>query len=381
MIDINFYTLVVDKSYCQEFRAKLGDGNIFDKKRKLLIKDSLAELPLVKKPDEIMEKDLKGICSYEIKSDPCAELKKTTSVKDSFLTKVHEIIDFPLSEELLHEIPDSWEFYGDLILLPGNAFSDPKWSIHLPIILQTICSIFKVKRVARKQVVINDKFRSPKTDMLLGTHPWVARKENGITYHFDITKSMFCAGNISEKLRVSKFQCSGETVVDLFAGIGYFTLPYLVHAKADFLYACEWNPDSVVALRMNLDKLGLSDRCSVLEGDNREVCPKNVADRVNLGLIPDSEISWRTACEALKDTGGVLHIHGNVESKKDEIKQEKMNAWAEATADTIKNILNEVKSILNWSTEIVHIECVKSYAPRIYHLVLDLDCKPVKCKE
>ena len=63
---------------------------------------------------------------------------------------------------------------------------------------------------------------------------------------------------------IKKFDCSDEVVVDLFAGIGYFVLPYLgkhpqiiklknfelssfcsVHAKAKHVYACEWNPTSV----------------------------------------------------------------------------------------------------------------------------------------
>jgi tRNA wybutosine-synthesizing protein 2 len=60
---------------------------------------------------------------------------------------------------------------------------------------------------------------------------------------------MFCAGNASERHRVARFRCDGEVVVDLYAGIGYFTLPYLVHAGAQLVHACEWNPDSVVALR------------------------------------------------------------------------------------------------------------------------------------
>jgi len=377
MLDTNLYALVVDKAFCQQFRAKLGDVNLFDKTRKLVIRDDLAELPIVNRPDEIIEKDLNNICSFKIKSGQCsAGVKKKTSHKDVLLSKVEEIIDFPLDERLLQEIPDFWEFYGDLLLLPGSSFSDPKWSSCLPKILEAVCSIFKVHRVARKHLVINDKFRSPRTDLLLGSDPWVSRKENGITYHFDITKSMFCAGNISEKLRVSKFDCSEETVVDLFAGIGYFTLPYLVHAQAEHMYACEWNPNSVVALKINLENLGLSERCTVLEGDNRLVCPKDVADRVNLGLIPGSDISWKTACEALKNTGGILHIHGNVESKKDENKPEKMKVWAEATGETIKNILTEVKCNQSWDTKILHIECVKSYAPRVYHLVLDLECKP-----
>ena len=37
-----------------------------------------------------------------------------------------------------------------------------------------------------------------------------------------------------------------------------------------------------------------------------------VADRVNLGLIPSAEMSYATACKALKpEAGGILHVHGN----------------------------------------------------------------------
>lgn len=116
--------------------------------------------------------------------------------------------------------------------------------------------------------------------------------DNGITYQFDVTKCMFAKGNITEKLRVAGFNCEGETVVDLYAGIGYFTLPYLVHAGADRVFACEWNPAAVEALKNNLEINGVLDRCTVLEGDNARVCPQRVANRVNLGLIPSSVAGW-----------------------------------------------------------------------------------------
>ena len=57
----------------------------------------------------------------------------------------------------------------------------------------------------------------------------------------------------------------------LLSGIGYFTLPYLVHAKAALLHACEWNPHAVAALRKNLQDNGVADRCHVYHGDNRQV--------------------------------------------------------------------------------------------------------------
>jgi tRNA wybutosine-synthesizing protein 3 len=39
---------------------------------------------------------------------------------------------------------------------------------------------------------------------------------------------MFSWGNLSEKLRMGNLECKDEVIVDLFAGIGYFTLPFLV---------------------------------------------------------------------------------------------------------------------------------------------------------
>ena len=150
--------------------------------------------------------------------------------------------------------------------------------------------------------------------LLRGTNSWVKHIDNAIQYQWDITKSMFSAGNITEKLRVANFDCENQVVIDLFAGIGYFTLPYLIHAKAKFVHACEWNPISVQALKLNLDTNKVDpSRYAIYEGDNRLTCPKNVADRINLGLVPSSEISYETACAALNQKcGGILHIHGNV---------------------------------------------------------------------
>jgi len=56
----------------------------------------------------------------------------------------------------------------------------------------------------------------------------------------------------------------------IIAGIGYFTLPYLVHAGAAHVYACEWNPDAVKELKTNLVLNSVSHRCIVLFGDNRQ---------------------------------------------------------------------------------------------------------------
>lgn len=56
-----------------------------------------------------------------------------------------------------------------------------------------------------------------------------------------------------------------------FLGIGYFTLPFLIHANASFVHACEWNPDAVEALEKNLILNNVKEKCLIHFGDNREV--------------------------------------------------------------------------------------------------------------
>lgn len=226
-----------------------------------------------------------------------------------------ENIDKSDIQVLMEQLPTKYEIYGDLILFTDFylLLQENLHDLHNTL-THIISTVFNTKRVAVKSIIHSDQFRTPKTHLVLGDNGWVQHVDNGIRSTFDITKTMFSKGNISEKLRIGKLDCTGQVVVDMFAGIGYFTLPYLIHANAQHVYACEWNPDAVQALKRNLSINCVDDRCTVLEGDNRMVSPKNVADRVNLGLIPSSKQSWRSACEALKsESGGWLHVHANVD--------------------------------------------------------------------
>ena len=105
------------------------------------------------------------------------------------------------------------------------------------------------------------------------------------------------------------------------------------------------------------------------EGDNRRVAPEGVADRVLLGLLPDSERAWPTAVAALRDSGGVLHVHGNVASGEE-------SAWTRRLEEEIATRAAELGR--EWSVRVEHVERVKWYAPRIRHLVADVRCVPAR---
>ena len=77
-----------------------------------------------------------------------------------------------------------------------------------------------------------------------GSPGWITVTEQGIRQSFDLTKVMFSRGNITEKIRFGHLVQPSEKVLDMYAGIGYFTLPALVHGGAQFVVCCEWNEEA-----------------------------------------------------------------------------------------------------------------------------------------
>ncbi|XP_039669886.1 tRNA wybutosine-synthesizing protein 2 homolog isoform X1 [Perca fluviatilis] len=398
--------LRVSQCHAQQFRTCLQSKGALDPSL-CLLKDSDGTVLLPILPSCLSQLDLQslrtmvasdGACEIVRSQSPLLSKKKRGRTSGNKLEQIlQELLESHgerWTEELRGDLPRSFQRHEDLFLLGDNCFSLPLWKKMGPQLWSAVAKGLGATRLAKMSQISRDGFRSPVVTMLLGEHSWVKHVDNRIKYEFDITQCMFSAGNITEKLRVAGFDCRGETVVDLYAGIGYFTLPYLVHAGASHLHACEWNPDAVETLQKNLVANGVSDRCTVHQGDNRQLRLCDIADRVNLGLIPSSEDGWPVACRLLKrTTGGILHIHQNVTSvlpntaaipaindatqrvsgKKAD--REVWQAWADDTANRIASLLKDITGA-RWITKKQHIEHVKSYAPHVHHIVLDLECRP-----
>jgi tRNA wybutosine-synthesizing protein 3 len=272
--------------------------------------------------------------------------------------RVHHEDAASLHEALLSEIPQRWERLGDLVLLPCSAFDSSAWQGRFasnearP--WACIATALKAARLGLQNVVASDTVRSSGATMLLGDHGEVDMLDHGVKFRFDATRQMFSSGNVTERHRMGDLDLQGETVIDAFSGIGYYTLPMLVRGGAEHVHACDINPEAAAWLLEGARSNGVDGRLSQHVGDNRDTLSelKGTADRVLLGLLPSSEHAWEGAVRCLKPSGGWLHIHMNVE-------EEHIESWAEKTATRLRG-------------EVRHIERVKWYAPRIRHVVLDL---------
>ncbi|NXY63073.1 TYW2 protein, partial [Callaeas wilsoni] len=461
--------LATERRFAQRLREYLEEEQLLDGRYQLQqVPGGRVALPVLE--EKVSQRCLppKMPCELVRIQDPVpsrAARRRTPAQK--LRDELRRLLGGTWTEELERDVPHAWQRHGDLVLLSEDSFKAEPWerlgkggqgacpgpargAAHISqisrdgcvagsVLWETVASALGARRVARRGRVMPDGMRTPSVTLLLGQDGWVEHVDNGIRwagaagcrwrgegtaltisagssrYTFDVTKCMFSPGNITEKLRVASLPCSGEVLVDLYAGIGYFTLPFLVHAGAAFVHACEWNSHAVEALRRTLVLNGVRDRCHIHAGDSRQLELRGVADRVNLGLIPSSEEGWPVACRVLKkDTGGVLHIHHNVETPpapappqtpvlpaergspeaassggeaqhptEDGAKETRgarlrpeWQRWAEDTATRIQGLLAELHG-RPWCTSLLHIEAVKSYAPHVHHLVLDLECRPV----
>ncbi|VDL68852.1 unnamed protein product [Nippostrongylus brasiliensis] len=71
--------------------------------------------------------------------------------------------------------------------------------------------------------------------------------------------------------RISEWDCHGETVVDMYAGLGYYSMRFLVCCGAKQVVSIDWSDDMCEALRRTAVANNVQDRILVIEGDSRRV--------------------------------------------------------------------------------------------------------------
>jgi tRNA wybutosine-synthesizing protein 2 len=216
-----------------------------------------------------------------------------------------------------------------------------------------------VRTVAVQEDGIRGELREPSIRIVAGEPGTVTvHRENSCRFRVDVSRVMFSKGNLSERARIPKLVRPGETIVDMFAGIGYFSIPIAKHAKPGRVYSIEKNSASLSLLKENikLNKVGRS--VTPVLGDCRDVRTGKIADRVIMGYLPKTYSFLPFAFSSLKKEGGILHYHDTYH--KDEL-------WEKPVEVLRRGAFRSGYEL----SKVFHRGKVKEYAPNVYHVVLD----------
>ncbi|MFC7141279.1 class I SAM-dependent methyltransferase [Halosimplex aquaticum] len=210
------------------------------------------------------------------------------------------------TDEEIDLAPSSWAVLGTVVLVDVGDAPRPDE------VGEALLALHGSADTVLSRGGISGAHREPDVTVLAGAGDTeTVHREHGTVYAMDLAEVMFSPGNKAERARMGDVVAEGERVVDMFAGIGYFTLP-MARAGAE-VTAIERNPDSFRYLLENVQRNGVADRVQPYRADCRDVLARTdpatdvTADRVVMGYYEAHEY-LDSALGAL-EPGGFVHMH------------------------------------------------------------------------
>lgn len=273
-----------------------------------------------------------------------------------------EILKGTIPSHIINEVYNSYDVVGDIAVIKlTKAVEAYKGQV-----AEAIMKIHKnVKTVLAQISPVEGEYRLRKLEYIAGEAKTATiHKEHGCLFSVDLAECYFSPRLSYERLRIAKLVKTGEVIVNMFAGVGCFSIIIAKHSEAKEIYSIDINPIAVKFMRKNVVLNKVDGRVIPIEGDAKEViinmlCKK--ADRVLMPL-PEKALQYLPyAALALKEGGGYIHYYNFEHAKKGE--------------DPLKNASTKVESKLRelgFEYSICSGRIVRTTGPNWYQVVLDI---------
>lgn len=323
--------LKVHKSDAERTIKDLLSLKVLDKSLKITKVDQSIIIPVLEYP-------LKGMGTKVL-----FDFKRKKAFRNPYEEVLEQLSGKNIDPEV---VPDKWVKYGDSLILRVN--SDKKTA---KIIGNAYRKVFEAKSVYRLKGIIEGEYRTPSLELLSGDGGETLHVENGIKYVFDPEKIMFSPGNVNERTGMKSESLTGKVVLDMFCGIGYFSLPIAMYGDPEKIYACDINPDAIRYLRQNSRLNRVEGKIIPILGDSRDVNLPEKVDYVVLGNF--RSIQYLPNAISRVKPGGTLVLHHLVSTEKIISSNQRIMKMALRLGSKI---------------DILDSHIVKSYGPNQWHL-------------
>ena len=278
-----------------------------------------------------------------------------------------------LKEKLTNQLPpdslsciySAFDIVGDIAIIkapnnPGDA------EIVAKQIMQTHK---KIRSVFSQTSPVEGNHRIRKLTLLAGENTTLAKhKEAGCIFRVDVEKCYFSPRLSYEHLRVAHQVSTEETVVNMFAGVGCFSVIIAKTSPKTKVYSIDINPVAYQFMIENIQINGIKDSVYPMLGDSKELVENQLqatADRVLMPL-PERALQYLpTAVSALKKTGGWIHYYDFEHATKQENPVEKTHQKVATKLDSLG---------VNYRIGCARV--VRNTGPNWYQTVLDVQVTP-----
>jgi tRNA wybutosine-synthesizing protein 2 len=329
--------VLVAKPDAERAIAALREAGVYDDSRSVEPHDEArVALPVTEQVDAGFDLDLE------------AEVETVETELPPRSRNLHDLLAAEgWGEDELTKVPSSWAVIGTVLLADFGGCPRPE------AVAEALLDLHGEADTVLARGGVSGREREPDVTVLAGEGDTeTVHTEHGTRYALDLAEVMFSPGNKRERVRMGEVVSPDERVFDMFAGIGYFTLP-MARADADVI-AAEVNPTAYRYLVENAVLNGVQDRVSAFLTDCRDVEIEG-ADRAVMGYY-DAHEYLETALSALRP-GGTLHLHEATPESR---------LW-DRPVDQLEAVAAEVGR----SVEVLDRRVVKSHSEGVGHVVVD----------
>jgi len=275
---------------------------------------------------------------------------------------LRKVLQGLIPDEDLEFVYNSYDLVGDIAIIHLNERSER----HGKIIAEAIMKVHKnIKTVLGQIGGVQGDFRLRRLKHLAGENRTVTvHKESGCLFAVDLNTCYFSPRLFYERLRIARLVRDGELVLNMFAGVGCFSIVVAKHSRAAKVYSVDINPDAVKFMCKNIRLNGVYGRVIPIMGDAKEVIEQSFRQKVDRVLMPLPEKALQYlpyAVSALKNNCGWIHYYDFEHAYRNE-----------DVIDKVKEKVSHRLSSLGVEFEFPFSRIVRSTGPNWYQVVLDI---------
>jgi len=239
------------------------------------------------------------------------QIQKATFDRAISRTKnLQEAVEDQIPSNLVSLLPQSFDVIGDVAVIDLRS-ELASYSMQIGNGIRRVNP--NVRLVVRKSGEVSGKFRTRGLQVLAGSGGMeTVHREFSCSYHLDISSVYFNPRLSYERLRVAKQVEENEVVVDMFAGVGPYSVLIAKLQPTSRVYSIDINPSAIKYLEENTFRNRVADRVIPILGDARELSIlqlRGIADRVIMNL-PSEAINYiDAALRTLKRRSGIVHFY------------------------------------------------------------------------
>jgi tRNA (guanine37-N1)-methyltransferase len=275
-----------------------------------------------------------------------------------------------LSAEDLTNVYNSYDIVGDIAIFRLSHASRK----NAQNIAKAIMSVHRsVKTVLAQVSPVAGDFRLRRLMHVAGENRTsTIHREAECLFSVDVEKCYFSPRLHHERSRIATLIKPNETVVNMFAGVGCFSIIIAKHVSTAKVFSIDVNPAAIQFMRDNIRLNRVYGKVIPLLGDSKAIIERRLQHAADRVLMPLPEIAFEYlpyAISALKVSGGWIHYYNFEHAEKTENSVEKT-----------KLKVTEKLTSLNVAFEFPFSRVVRTTGPNWYQVVLDVRIRRVPDK-